>query len=247
MSNQFQALLSLGVALLLSASAVQAQSADAIIKKHNEAVGGEAWKKVNSVRLTGNMSMMGMEFPLTLSKVRNTGVRREFDVQGTKSYVILTPTKGWSFIPPQGMTEPKEIPAEELQAVESELFLGDLIMEMGDHGYKFESAGISTLDGKPVTPGKGTAESDQYYRIKALDAKGNATDLYIDMNTNYLVKTSRMIKAQGQEVELAVNYTDYLKQDGVVVPMTIKSEQMGDQKFTKLEVNPAIEAAAFKP
>ncbi len=241
-------LLGLGAALLFSATSLQAQSAEEILKKHNDAVGGaEAWKAVNSLRLTGNMNMMGMDMPLTVSKVRNTGVRKEFEVMGSKCYFILTPTKGWMFLPPQGMTKPEELPDEMFKTSETELFLGDLIMEMADHGYTFEAGGISTLDGKPVVPGKGTPEADQYYRLKALDAAGNATDLYLDMKTYYLVKTSRMIKVQNQEGELANTYGDYKKQEGIVVPMSVKSEQGGDQKFTKIEVNPTIDASAFKP
>ena len=107
--------------------------------------------------------------------------------------------------------------------------------------------GEPTLDGKPVVPGKGTPESDQYYRLKALDAAGNATDLYLDMKSYHLVKSSRMIAMQGQEGESGYTFANYQKQaEGIVVPMSMTNEQ-GETKFTKVDVNPTIEATLFKP
>ena len=248
MSYQSRILLGLGAALFFSATTLHAQSAEEIVKKHNEAVGGAAaWAKVNSLRMTGASSAMGMEMPVVVSKLRNVGVRQDIEIQGSKNYFIVTPEKGWVFFPAQGMSSATELPAEVLKTNQSQTYLGDLIMEMGDHGYKFESAGISTLDGKPVVPGKGTPESEQHYRIKALDKDGNATDLYLDMNTYQLVKTSRMVKMEGKEGEAGSTYANYQKQaEGIVVPMSVTSE-LGEVKFTKIEVNPAIEASAFKP
>lgn len=248
MSYQSRILLSLGAALLFGAMSAQAQTAEEIVKKHNEAVGGAAaWKKVNSLRMTGSTSIQGMDIPVVVSKLRNTGVRQDLEIMGTKNYVIFTPTQGWMLMAVQGQSEPKEFPAEVIKLSEAQTFLGDPIMEMGDHGYKFESAGISTLDGKPVVPGKGTAEADQYYRLKALDKDGNATDLYLDMKSYNLVKTSRMVKMEGEEHEAASSYANYQKQaEGIVIPMSITSEQ-GELKLTKIEVNPKLEATYFKP
>ena len=48
------------VLLLSSIATVHAQTADEIINKHIEAIGGkEAWKKVNSLKLTGSIVAQG--------------------------------------------------------------------------------------------------------------------------------------------------------------------------------------------
>lgn len=248
MITKSRILLSLGAALMFSTTNLQAQSAEEIVKKHTEAVGGTAaWSKVKSLRMTGASSVMGMDIAVTVSKVRGMGVRQDLEMQGVKNYYILTPDKGWFFMPVQGINTPTEIPAEQLKLTETQQFFGDLIVEMGDHGYRFESAGISTLDGKPVVPGKGTAESDQYFRLKALDKAGNASDLYIDMKTYHLVKMSRMVAVDGKEQEAAAVFADFRKQaEGIVVPMS-QTNEMGELKISKVEVNPVIEASIFKP
>jgi hypothetical protein len=241
-------LLSLGAALLFSAGSLHAQSADDIVKKHTDAVGGAAaWKKVNSIRMTGTANMGGMDIPVSISKLRNAGMRQDIEIQGTKNYTIITPEKGWLFFPLQGMTEPVDLPAEGLKSAQTQTFVGDLIVEMNDRGYKFESAGLSTLDGKPVTPGKGTTVDDQYYRVKALDKDGNATDLFIDMKTYYLVKSSHMIANEGKETEAAFSFANYQKlPEGIVVPMSI-TQMQGELKVSKVEVNPTLEPSLFKP
>lgn len=245
MSYQSRKLLSLGAAMLLSASGVFAQSAEEIIKKHNEAVGGAAaWAKVGSIRTTGTQSMMGVEMPVVVTKLRDVGLRQDIEAMGNKIVLVMTADKGWVTNPQTG--KPEDMPAAMLDASKAMIYVGDMVMEMANHGYKFESSGITTIDGKPVVPGKGTAEEDQFYCLKALDANGNATDLFFDKKTYYLVKTGRMMAVEGQEMQVGVRFADFKKlEGGLVYPMTNTTDN-GDMKLTKVEINPTVDAALFK-
>lgn len=244
MSYQSRIFLSFGAAMLLSVTNLFAQSAEEILKKHTEAVGGtDAWAKVNTLRMTGTMSLMGAEMPVVFTKLRDVGMRQDIEAMGNKIVVVMTPEKGWMKDPQNGT---QDVPAEMLEASKLETYIGDMVMEMANHGYKFESSGVTTIDGKPVVPGKGVAEDDQFYCLKALDAAGNATDLFFDKKTYYLVKTGRMMAVQGQEAQVGLKFSDFRKLDGgVVIPMSRTSDS-GDLKLTKVEVNPAVDASLFK-
>lgn len=99
-----------------------AQTADEIIKKHVDAVGGEDnWKKVTSVKSSGSMDVQGTPVKLTTSTIKGKGQRIDIEVMGMKNYIIVTPGKGWMYMPVQQMTEPKEMPEDQLGVYKNSL------------------------------------------------------------------------------------------------------------------------------
>src|SRR5450759_5743929 len=77
-----------------------AQTADEIVNKHIEAIGGtDAWKKVNSMVTTGTLKMQGAEIPISLTVLNGKGSRQDITVMGMNGYQIVTPTQGWKFMP----------------------------------------------------------------------------------------------------------------------------------------------------
>src|SRR3954471_10043800 len=87
-------------------TAVKAQTADEIVKKHVDAIGGaDAWKKVNSTRMEGTLNVQGNDVSVTITKLQGKGMRQDISVGGTSGYVILTPTGGTTYLPFQGQSE----------------------------------------------------------------------------------------------------------------------------------------------
>src|SRR5688572_12265575 len=83
-----------------------AQTVDEVISKHIEAIGGkDAWKKVSSLKIDGILNVQGTDVNISLVQLHGKGMRQDVTVQGMSGYQIVTPTKGWTFMPFQGQTE----------------------------------------------------------------------------------------------------------------------------------------------
>src|SRR5262245_12047596 len=100
----------------------QAQTADEVVNKYIDALGGkEKLSSLKSVRLTGNMNVQGNDIGITVTKLHMKGMRMDISVMGTDNYQIVTPGKGVSFMPIQGMASPTDMSEEQVKAAQSQL------------------------------------------------------------------------------------------------------------------------------
>jgi hypothetical protein len=112
-----------------------AQTADEIVTKHIEAVGGvAAWKKVNSLYYEGKMTVQGAEVNVTLTVLNGKGVRQNISVMGMTGYQIITPTAGWNFMPFQGQTAPEAITPEVLKESADDLDVQGILIDYKSKG-----------------------------------------------------------------------------------------------------------------
>ena len=110
--------LSILAAMMLAAGAqtVKAQTADEIIQKHIDAIGGtKNWEKIKSMKMIGSMSVQGMEISMNQTIVNDKGMRMDINAMGMSNFVIVTPKGGWAYMPVQGMTKIDTLPAEQLK------------------------------------------------------------------------------------------------------------------------------------
>jgi len=222
---------------LLAGSAARAQNVDEIVKKHNEAMGGtEAWNKINSLKLIGSVNANGMEIPVTVTKVKDKGMRTDIEVMGTKGFVILTPTAGWMFMPfGNGQTKPEPMTPEMLKAQQGELDVVDDLMNYTAKGSKLEYVGKDDVDGT------------ECFKLKLTDKDGNLTTLFIDPATYYTIREVQKVKADGKDMEQVSNLSNFQKlPEGIVVPMSMSGDQ-GNTTITKVEINTVKDDNIFKP
>jgi hypothetical protein len=79
-----------------------AQTADEVITKHIDAIGGaNAWKKVNTLRIEGTMNVQGMDVLIKSTIVNNKAFREDIAVSamGWDGYYILLPIKDGNLHP----------------------------------------------------------------------------------------------------------------------------------------------------
>lgn len=221
----------------LMASAAFAQTAQEIVKKHNEAVGGaDKWAKVTSLRKEGTMKMQGMELPTTLTILKGKGMRQEFSVMGANNYVILTPTAGWTFLPVQGQTKTEPIPADQLKNITDQLDFQDKIMDAAAKKYAMEVQGKEDIDGKPA------------FKLKVTDAAKEEHIYYVDAATWYLVRAVEKTDVMGQKMDATINYSNHTKlPSGIVIAMKEDSGDMGSLTIAKAEENTVKDESLFKP
>jgi hypothetical protein len=219
-------------------SAAQAQTVDEIINKHIDAIGGkENWKKINSMKTEAGLNVQGMDIPVTIYQVNNKGQRQEYVAMNMTIYNIVTDQGGWNFNPMQGQTKPEPMTADELKAGQDGLDIQGDLLDYASKGHKAELMGKEDIDGTET------------YKIKLTRKSGSEVISYIDPKTFYVVRMTNKVKVNGQDVEQTVNVSNYQKlPEGIVIPFTMELPGApAPINIKKVEVNPVIDPALFKP
>ena len=222
--------------LTFTTFSVSAQTADEIIAKNTEAMGGATkLATLTSVKMNGNLSAQGMDIPLTITKVHLKGMRLDVEVMGTSNYQIITPEKGYMFFPVQQMTEPKEIDGEMLSNAQSQLDLQGSLVNYKEKGVAIEFIGNEKVEGADA------------YKLKVTGKSGHSAMYFIDANTNRLIKTSGKMKGpDGTEMEVETTFSDYKQNaDGFWFPYSTTTMN-GPITFDKIETNVKIDESIFK-
>lgn len=220
-----------------SAATAGAQTADEIVQKHVDAVGGlDNWKKINSIKLIGTMNAGGMELPVTVTTVNGKGYRMEFTMSGMANYMILTPTEGWMCFPVQGQQKPEPVPAAEVKEEQDQLDASmDPLID-----YKAKENKITYM-------GKDQVEGTECHKIKCVSKAGKESTIFIDASNYYAIRTTEKTKAGGKEQESVTNLGNYQKlAEGVVFPMSIDNDG-APITIKTVEINKPVDENIFKP
>jgi len=213
-----------------------AQTAEEIVAKHIEAIGGtEAWKKINSLYYEGKLTVQGAEINVTLTALNGKGVRQDLTVMGMTGYQIITPKAGWNFMPFQGQTTAEAMTADELKQSADDLDVQGKLVD-----YKAKGNTIESL-------GKDDVEGTECFKLKVTTKAGNVETVFIDPKTYYIVRTVQKRIANGQESDVPTNLSNYQKlPEGIVVPFSI-ALPFGELVISKAEVNKPVDESLFKP
>jgi hypothetical protein len=223
------------VAMLVSVFTF-AQTAEEIVAKHIEAVGGAAaWKKVNSLYYEGKMTVQGAEINLTLTSLNGKGVRQNISVMGMTGYQIITPTAGWNFMPFQGQTTPEAMTADELKQAADDLDVQGKLVDYKSKGHTVEYLG------------KDDVEGTECFKLKITTKAGNVETVFIDPKSYYIVRSIVKKTANGQESDVPTDLSNYKKlPEGIVVAFSI-TLPFGEMVISKAEVNKQVDESTFKP
>jgi outer membrane lipoprotein-sorting protein len=224
----------------LSCAAAWAQTADEIIEKHLQAMGGkEKLKAVQTQRITGKMVLgQGMEAPFTMEMARPNRMRMEFTFQGMTGVQAFDGKTGWSVMPFMGKTEPEAMPDEDVKKMEEQADIDGLLMNYKEKGRQVEYVGKEELEGTPV------------HKLKVTQKNGDVVHLYIDAEQFLALKQTGKSKVRGQEVESETVFGDFKTVEGLVVPHSIEQKVPGMpggmvMTISKVEINPTVDASRF--
>jgi hypothetical protein len=232
-------------ALLLTAGLIAlnmtyAQTADEIVNKVIDAMGGkEKISSIKTVYIESSLEVMGNEAPSTTYIVNGKAFKSETDFNGSKIIQCYTDTGGWALNPMQGQTTPEALPKEALKGNRSQFQVGGPLMDYAAKGNKIELMGRDTLNGVNT------------YKVKLTTADSSTNVYYIDPSTYYVLKTDIKGTFQGQDVETSILFSNYQKTDyGFVMAM---SQQITlPQGFTisvthkKIDINKDIDMKIFQ-
>jgi hypothetical protein len=231
MKKIFSFLLALTTCLGLS---VNAQTADEIINKNIDAIGGkDAISKTTSLYMEGSMQVMGNEAPTTVTVLAGKGYKSETDFNGQKSIQCYTDKGGWAVNPMAGGTA-QPIPEEQYKANRQQINIGGALFDYAAKGF------TATLLGN----------DGNNYKIKLVGSDQTETTYYIDAGSYYVSKVERKGNIQGQDIQIVITFADYKKIDaGLVVPHSMSMDFGQFQlaaNYTKIEVNKKIDPAVFE-
>ena len=223
------------VAVIMSSSFTGiTQTANEIIDKYITAIGGkENWKKINSLKMEGNIQVQGLEIPFTMQAVNGKGVRTDGEFQGNSFIDIITPTKGWSQNPMAGKATLQPLSDDELKEKLDAMDIQGAFLDYKEKGSMVEFLGKDEEDG------------NDYYKIKLTTKNKNETTYFFDTKTYLVYKQETISKQQGQEMKVVVKSLDYQTvEGGVKMPFKMDQGQivLAAKKFI---VNGAIDEKIF--
>jgi len=241
-----KALALVGLALVgaapLPPSPLAAQTADSIIAKYVQTVGGMArMQALQTLRRTGRFTGSGgFEAVVVQENKRPNSVREEFSIQGMTGINAYDGHEGWKIEPWQGKRDPEALGEDEMHGIlEAADFDGPLVNYQAK-GNRVEYQGLEQVEGSDA------------YKLKVTRPNGDVSFYYLD--TEYYVPiridTQRMIRGAPQEFESSLG--DYKQVNGVYLPFSFESGPKGSSstnrsKITldKIEANVPIDDSRF--
>jgi len=222
--------------LLLSVLAVHGQTANDLINKHIEAMGGrQKIMTLTSTLMTGTFTAVGASaINIVATKKHMVGSRIDIKANGTDNFQVITPKNGWIYTPVQGDKEPRPLAEDQLKAGQVLLDLHGPFLNYREKGIKTEPAGREQVNGALC------------YKFKVTSPNTNVTFYYIDSSTNFIVKTTTKLFQFGTLEDVATTYTDYKQNaDGYWFAYTITSPR-GETKYESIETNKPVDEKIFK-
>lgn len=217
-----------------------AQSADEVVAKYYQAAGGlDKFKAVNSMRISGRMTLgQGMEAVFTRITKRPKFVRLDFTLQGVTATQAYDGQTAWMFVPFMGQSAPEVMPADLAKGMDEEAdFDGPLV------GYKERGIQVELVGQEPV-------EGTNTYKLKVTLKNGDVTYYFMDAEGYLPIRTESKRTMQGREFNIVTTLGDYKPEGGLVVPHSIEvsGQGPGSQGFVieKVELNPTLKDDDFK-
>jgi len=198
----------LAVAAFIAAGVTaNAQTADDIVNKHIDAVGG----KDKLASITSMITEVSVSSQMGESSAKSTvlvgkGAKTEMDMNGQQMVQAITDKGGWAINPMQGGGA-QPMPDDQYKGMASTLYV-DPLLDYAAHGAKVELQGT---------------EGDDYKLL--FTSKDNATTTYyINKNTYFIDKLVRSVNMMGQDMDVTMTFSDYKKSDfGITSANTIET------------------------
>jgi hypothetical protein len=218
---------------------VSAQTADEIISKYVQAVGGkDLLTKITSVYTESTMDIMGMQGVVKTTTLNGKGMRQDMDISGTTMTTCYSDKGGWSINPMTGATSPEDMPESQYNSGKNQIVVGAPFINYPENGYKAELVGNETV---------GTVNA---YKVKLTAADGTSSIYFFDPVTSYMLKTIQTEEMQGQMTDNEISYSDYRQVEGYTVPYKLDLNIAGGQfqmgmTVTKVELNKPVDETIF--
>ncbi len=228
----------LSVALLIGGAFASAQTADEIISKYLQAIGGKDFlTKITSLYTESKMDIMGNESTQKVTVLNGKGYKSEMDIMGSSIITCITENGGWTINPMAGSTSATELPDEQYKASKEQIFVGSPFTNYAEKGYETELLGNEAIGNVNAV------------KVKLTSPDNISVAYSFDPETGYLLKSVMQSEMQGQMVETTVNFSDYRQANGYTLPYKVNMNIGGmfdlASTVTNVEINKQVDPAIF--
>jgi hypothetical protein len=221
---------------LLIMSVLSAQSLDEIVKKYTAANKLDKVASLKTIKITGNMAMMGMQMPMTMWMKNPNKIKTVTSINGQEMIQVFDGVKGYMVNPMTGSSAPVEMTSEEIkQTIRSNMFQNYLSTYM--------------KNGQLATDGEEKVKDKTAFKLKATMEGGSVIYLFIDKASYLMVKVSTTVNSGGMAITMDSFPSDYTETNGFIVPMKTTVSAQGMEfvmNFTKVEVDTPMDDSIFK-
>jgi outer membrane lipoprotein-sorting protein len=222
---------------LLLVAVLTAQSLEEIVKKYSTAINSDQLANVNTIKIKGKMSAMGMDMPMEMFMKNPNKIKVVYSLNGQSMVSIFDGEKGYTINPMMGSSEPIELTGDQLKQIQNNnVFRNEVLNYFNKKQLSLE--GEEDVKGKPA------------YKLKVAVAGSSPVYMFIDKATNLLVKTSSTADQGGTQMNVESYMTDYTEINGVVMPKKTTAVANGMEAavitFDLVEVNVPMDDSVFK-
>jgi hypothetical protein len=227
------------VSLCFIVAAAQAQTVDEVIQKYSAAIGGlDAFNTVKTVKMTGNVSVQGMDLPLTIEIINGKAMRSDVQIMGQMIINAYKDGKGWTVNPLTGTTSPTEVTGAALYDLKNQSVIASSLMDYKARGNQVELEGQEDVEGVKC------------YKIKLTRKDDGKVSTYFISTSDYLpTKFVESKEMQGQTFDIESYFSDYKDFNGMKFSMTrtqkIEDQVLQEIKLTDIQFNVDIDDKIF--
>jgi hypothetical protein len=232
-------LIALSVITLFASQIVTGQTAEEIVAKYINALGGkDQVSKISTVITEGALDAMGSTGTIKHTLLVGKGSKSEIDVQGTSVTFCVTDSAGWSINPMTGNYNAEYMAPEAYKASKDEIFIDGAFGDYAKKGYKLALDGQQTLG------------AINAYKVTVTTPDSIKTQCFFDPETGYLVQVVQATSMGGQAMDITVGYSDFRKTDaGIVIPFKIETNYGGQffvtESVNKVDFNQPVDPAIY--
>src|SRR6266849_9299025 len=198
-----------GALIMVPTAGPSAQSADDVIAKYVERVGGaDRINTVQTLKRTGRFyGSGGFEATVSQENKRPNKVRDQFSLQGMTSIQAYDGKNGWKVDPFGGKKDAEALGEDDLKSIVEDAEFEDPLINYQKKGNKLEWLGSDRVEGSDV------------YKLKlTLSANGDVRTYYIDAGSYVPIKLEVKRTVRGAEREFEVLLGDYKPVNGWYLP-----------------------------
>lgn len=229
-----------GFLLLATAPKTWAQTADEIVQRHLESIGGiDGWHNVRSLIMKGTTNVKGITVPITIYILNKEAIKITFTNGGLTGFQLIKDQKGWNYSPMQGDLKPHPMDEADRLKLQATMDIAGPLCDYKAKGSKVNYMGIDDANGVDC------------FRLRLTHSSGKEEYVYIQKSNFYhiLSKTKEPI-IHDNDTSYAVNiatYSNFKKiEGGLVFPMNIEDNE-GSIIINGIELNKDIDSKIFDP
>jgi outer membrane lipoprotein-sorting protein len=224
---------------VLSLGSAVAQDVDEILKNYFETIGGkDNWEKMESMVLTGKLTMRDMELPITVYSQRPNLQCMEISAMGKTVIEAYDGTSAWTINPFQGGEAAQKGTQEQSDAAAKELFENDFI------NYKEKGSTVKLT-------GTQNIEGTDCYMVLLTEKNGDESIYFFDQENYVPIMIESAITYGPMKGKLEQEfYSDYMEVGDVIVAHFRESKVDGNTEmkmvFESFEFNVAIDKSKYE-